>query len=74
MVLDGGRASGTGPLVGRLAGAGRRRPGVGADEAADVLYLLTSLDTLDQLFTERQLTPDMVERRLRPPLGLIVSV
>jgi AcrR family transcriptional regulator len=73
-VLDGGRASGTAHLVGRLAAAGRLRPGVGPDEAADVLYVLTSFDTFDQLFTERQLTPDTVERRLQLLLGSIVSV
>ncbi len=73
-VLDGGRAAGTAHLVGRLAAAGQLRPGVGRDEAADVLYMLTSFDTFDQLFTERQLTPDMVERRLRLLLGAIVSV
>ena len=48
--------------------------GVSPDEAADVLYMLTSFDTFDQLFTERQLTPDMVERRLRLLLGSIVSI
>ena len=73
-VLDGGRASGTAHLVGRLAAAGKLRPGVTPDEAADVLYRLTSFDTFDQLFTERQLTPDTVERRLRLLLGSIVSV
>ena len=73
-VLDGGRASGTANLVGRLAAAGKLRPGVSPDEAADVLYMLTSFDTFDQLFTERQLTPDMVERRLRLLLGSIVSI
>ena len=73
-VLDGGRASGTAHLVGRLAAAGRLRPGVGPDEAADVLYVLTSFDTFDQLFTERRLTPDTVERRLRLLLGSIVSL
>ena len=73
-VLDGGRASGTAHLVGRLAAAGKLRPGVRPDEAADVLYMLTSFDTFDQLFTERQLTPEMVERRLRLLLGSIVSI
>ena len=73
-VLDGGRASGTANLVRRLAAAGKLRPGVSPDEAADVLYMLTSFDTFDQLFTERQLTPDMVERRLRLLLGSIVSI
>ncbi len=38
-----------------------------------MLYVLTSFDTFDQLFTERQLTPDTVERRLRLLLGSIVS-
>src|SRR5262245_4216658 len=73
-VLDGGRASGTAHLVGRLAAAGELRPGVSPDEAADVLYMLTSFDTFDQLFTERQLTSATVERRLRLLLGSIVSV
>jgi AcrR family transcriptional regulator len=73
-VLDGGRATGTAHLVSRLAAAGKLRPGVSPDEAADVLYLLTSFDTFDQLFTERRLPPDTVERRLRLLLGSIVSV
>jgi AcrR family transcriptional regulator len=72
-VLDGGRASGTAHLVSRLAAAGMLRPGVSSDEAADVLYVLTSFDTFDQLFTERRLAPDTVERRLRLLLGSIVS-
>ena len=66
--------SGTAHLVSRLAAAGRLRPGVSPDEAADVLYVLTSFDTFDQLFTERRLAPDTVERRLRLLLGSIVSV
>ena len=73
-VLDGGRAAGTAHLVGRLAAAGRLRPGVSPDEAADVLYVLTSFDTFDQLFTERRLTPATVERRLRLLLGSIVRI
>lgn len=73
-VLDGGRATGTAHLVSRLAAAGRLRPGVSPDEAADVLYVLTSFDTFDQLFTKRQLPPDIVERRLRLLLESIVSV
>jgi AcrR family transcriptional regulator len=73
-VLDSGRAAGTAHLVSRLAAAGRLRSGVSADEAADVLYVLTSFDTFDQLFTDRQLPPDTVERRLRLLLESIVSV
>jgi len=38
-----------------------------------VLYVLTSFDTFDQLFTERRLPPDAVERRLRLLLGSIVA-
>ena len=73
-VLDGGRVTGTAHLVSRLAAAGRLRPGVSPDEAADVLYVLTSFDTFDQLFTDRRLPVEMVERRLRLLLQSIVSV
>ena len=73
-VLDGGRVTGTAHLVSRLAAAGRLRPGVSPDEAADVLYVLTSFDTFDQLFTDRRLAVEMVERRLQLLLESIVLV
>ena len=73
-VLDSGRATGTAHLAGRLAAARALRPGISPDEAADVLYVLTSFDTFDQLFTERRLHRDVVERRLRLLLGSIVSL
>ncbi len=73
-MLDGGRVTGTAHLVSRLAAAGRLRPGVSPDEAADVLYVLTSFDTFDQLFTDRRLAVEMVERRLQLLLESIVLV
>ena len=64
-VLDDGRAEGTAHLVGRLADAGLLRAGVTRQEAADVLYLLTSFDSFDQLYTERHLDEAAVTDRFR---------
>lgn len=63
-VLDGGRAEGTAHLVGRLADAGLLRRGVSRREASDVVYLLTSFDSFDTLYTERHLDRAAVTRRL----------
>lgn len=64
-VLDGGREAGITHLVGRLADAGMLRPDVSRSEAADLLFLLTSFDTFDQLHTGRNLDVAAVEARLR---------
>jgi hypothetical protein len=39
--------------------------GVGVTEAADVLWVLTSFDTFDQLFTGRNLSEATVAKRVR---------
>jgi hypothetical protein len=51
-------------LAGRLAEQGRLRAGVGAKEAADLLWILTSFDAFDLLFTGRGLPVDEVARVL----------
>jgi hypothetical protein len=51
-------------LAGRLAEQDVLRPGVGEKEAADVLFLLTSFDAFDLLYTGRGLPPDEVGRLL----------
>jgi AcrR family transcriptional regulator len=54
------RTGGMTYLAGRLAEQGCLRPGVTADHAADVLWLLTSFDAFDQLYTGRALPTDRV--------------
>ncbi|MET0460657.1 MAG: helix-turn-helix domain-containing protein [Ilumatobacteraceae bacterium] len=64
-VLDGGREAGTTHLIGRLDDADLLHPDVSRQEAADVLFLLTSFDTFDQLYTGRKLDEAAVTARLR---------
>jgi AcrR family transcriptional regulator len=64
-MLDGGREAGTTHLIDRLADADLLRPDVSRQEAADVLFLLTSFDTFDQLYTGRNLDEADVTARLR---------
>jgi len=64
-VLDGGREAGTNHLIGRLADAGLLRSDVTRQEAEDLLFLLTSFDTFDQLHTGRHLDSAAVASRLR---------
>jgi AcrR family transcriptional regulator len=68
-VLDDGRAEGTAHLVDRLADAGLLRDDVKREEAADVLYLLTSFDSFDLLFTDRGLDAAAVTERFRLLVG-----
>jgi AcrR family transcriptional regulator len=63
-VLDGGRAHGTRHLVRRLAAAGALRPRISIAEASDALYLLTSFEAFDTLYTERRLGVVAVTERL----------
>jgi AcrR family transcriptional regulator len=57
------RAGGMEHLARRLADQGVLRPGVSVAEAADVLWLLTSFDAFDLLYTGRSLPwPDVAER------------
>jgi AcrR family transcriptional regulator len=63
-VLDGGRAEGTRHLVRRLAHAGALRPDSSVAEASDALYVLTSFDAFDTLYTQRGLAVADVTDRL----------
>jgi AcrR family transcriptional regulator len=54
------RARGIARLARRLAGQGALRPGVSADEATDVLWMLSSFDSFDSLYAERGLPVDRV--------------
>jgi AcrR family transcriptional regulator len=54
------RARGMRRLARRLEEQGALRPGVTADEAADLLWVLTSFDSFDLLFTGRGLPLDEV--------------
>ena len=49
------RAMGMASLAERLAAQGRLRPGMTAKQAADVLWVLTSFWTFDELFSGRGL-------------------
>ena len=58
------RAGGIAHLARRLAEQDELRPGVSVEDAADVLWLLASFDSFDQLYTGRKLTVDEVARTL----------
>jgi hypothetical protein len=68
------RAGGMADLARRLAEQDALRPGVTAEAAADLLWVLTSFDSFDLLFTGRGLSADevgdvlveMAERALYP--------
>lgn len=62
--MERGRAAGMAYLAGRLAEQECLRPGIGRDAAADVLWLLTSFDSFDLLYTGRSLSVDEVAARL----------
>ncbi|MFJ5139032.1 TetR/AcrR family transcriptional regulator [Streptomyces sp. NPDC088707] len=62
--LERGRAEGMNDLAGRLAEQGVLRDGLTAAQAADVLWLLTSFDSFDLLYTGRALQPDHVTATL----------
>ena len=63
-VLEHGRWEGMQHLARRLRDAGSLRAGVSVKEAAETLWVLSSFDAFDQLFTGRQLRPPVVARRL----------
>jgi AcrR family transcriptional regulator len=63
-VLEHGRWEGMLHLARRLCDAGHLRPDLPVKEAAEVLWVLTSFDTFDQLYTGRRLRPAAVARRL----------
>jgi len=58
--LEASRANGMTRLAQRLADSGLLRPGLTVDEAANVLWLLTSFDAFDVLYTGSGLSLDEV--------------
>lgn len=63
-VVERGRAEGQHHLARRLHEQGYLRPDVSVAEAVDVLWVITSFDAFDQLYTGRSLSPDLVATRL----------
>jgi AcrR family transcriptional regulator len=61
---DAGRAGGMEYLAQRLAEQDLLRPDMTVDDAAHILYLLSSFDAFDQLYTGRGLPVDEVARLL----------
>jgi len=59
-----GRKEGMAALAQRLNASGYLRPGVGEAEAADVLWVVTSLATFTQLYQERGLSVEETANRL----------
>jgi AcrR family transcriptional regulator len=62
--IEENRAGGMAHLAQRLAEQDALRPDVTAAAAADLLWLLASFDSFDQLYTGRNLTADDVSRTL----------
>src|SRR5262245_50551113 len=63
-VIERGRAEGQRSLAERLNQQGHLRPGLTVDEAADMLWVITSFDTFDLLHTARGLRANDVAQRL----------
>ncbi|GAF44155.1 hypothetical protein RW1_011_01840 [Rhodococcus wratislaviensis NBRC 100605] len=62
--IEENRAGGMAHLAHRLAEQDVLRPEITVDEAADLLWLLASFDSFDQLYTGRNLPVDDVSRTL----------
>ena len=62
--LNFGRREGMRKIAQRMHDQGVLRDDVTVDEAADVLWLITSFETFGQLYRERRLTPQQVGERL----------
>jgi len=62
--IEQNRTGGMAHLAARLAEQRALRPDVTEDEAADLLWLLTSFDGFDELYTGRKLAAAEVARRL----------
>jgi hypothetical protein len=62
--MEENRARGMAYLAQRLADQGMLRPDVTVTEAADILWVLTSFDAIDLLYTGRGLSTDQVAQRL----------
>lgn len=63
-VVERGRAEGQLRLAGRLAEQGHLHPEVTVDDAADILWVITSFETFDQLYTGRGLSEEETAARL----------
>src|SRR5215207_5388419 len=63
--VERGRWPGMRNLAGRLEAQGLLRDGLSRDEAAQILWVLTSFPTFDQLFRERGLSAASVADRVR---------
>jgi AcrR family transcriptional regulator len=63
-VVDHGRKEGLLHLATRLQEQGHLRPGLSPEEAADYLWVITSFDTFDELYTTRGLDRGAVADRL----------
>jgi AcrR family transcriptional regulator len=63
-VLEHGRAEGMRALAQRLKDQGYLRPDAGVVEAADLLWVITSFDTFDQLYTGREQSAATTSKRL----------
>jgi AcrR family transcriptional regulator len=62
--MEKGRASGMAYHARQLAEQGMLRPDVTVDEATDVLWVLTSFDSFDLLYTGRGLSVEQIAERL----------
>src|SRR6476469_9761139 len=62
--LNFGRREGMRKIAQRMHDQGVLRDDVTVDEAADVLWLITSFETFGQLYREQRLTPQQVGERL----------
>lgn len=63
-VVERGRAEGQRRLAERLAQQGHLHPEVTVDDAADILWVITSFETFDQLYTGRALSEEETAARL----------
>ena len=63
-VVERGRAEGQRRMAERLAAEGHLHPDLTVDEATDILWVITSFETFDQLYTGRGLGEDDTAARL----------
>ena len=66
--MESGRREGPLQLLGPLAGTGALRPGLSADDVADITFALASADTLRALVTVRGWEPERAEAWLTATL------
>jgi hypothetical protein len=62
--MEAGRATGARFRAERLAGQDALRPGVTVEQAADLLWVLTSFDAFDLLYTGRGMSADQAAELL----------